>query len=282
MPSGNVVNLTNPAHVIDSQEVFKIVSNEQDTYTSSSYNDSQIDRLFIAKFEAFGAPYDPNALAAASGDEAYSWPNSSTIASECSLWMCVQTYNASQVDKNQTESITSESSYFVSFNVDPHGGENYTFLQPYSNYTVSSTASDALTEYLQDTIYFDGDIQVRGGGIDPSNDFVQAIWYASADPEDLNGWCQTLAKSITNVIRTSGPPPSGLYDGKAYQLGVRVRWPWVILPVSLVLASLIILIATIITTSGQAGRLDGLRGSTGKIKVAMRTDELGDWKLEAA
>lgn len=97
MPSGNVVNLTYPAPPTSQQVIFRVVTNDQDTYTSSSYNDSQIDRRFIGKFEAFGAPYDPNALAAASGDEDYSWPNSSTIASECALWMCIQTYNASQI-----------------------------------------------------------------------------------------------------------------------------------------------------------------------------------------
>lgn len=116
MPSGNVVNLTNPAHETYYQVVFQVVSNKQDTYTSSSYNGNPTDRLFIAKFEAFGAPYYPNSLAALLGGT-YSWSNSTTIASECALWMCVQTYNASQVDGNQTESITSEFSYFVDFNV---------------------------------------------------------------------------------------------------------------------------------------------------------------------
>lgn len=167
-----------------------------------------------------------------------------------------------------------------------------------------------MTEYLQGTDYFDGNIVLGGGGQDASNDFMQAIWYASANPGDLNTWTQTLARSITNVIRTTNPPPSGLYNGEAYQSGIRVRWPWIVLPVSLVLSSLIILIATIIKPArspvgawkssplsllfmdvdrgiknraiGQAGRFDGLQKSTGKIKVAMRTDEQGDWALKAA
>lgn len=166
-----------------------------------------------------------------------------------------------------------------------------------------------MTEYIQGAGYFDGNIQVGGGGQLPSSDFVQAIWYASADPGDLNDWTQTLARGITNVIRTTAPQPSGLYDGKAYQLGIRVRWAWIILPASLVLASLIILMSTIIRTrrsrvegwksspltllfmevdgdirkraSGQAGRRDGLRSSTGRIKVTMRADEHGDWMLKA-
>lgn len=41
------------------------------------------------KSQVFGAPYDPTALAAVSGDEAFSWLNSSTIASERALWMDV-------------------------------------------------------------------------------------------------------------------------------------------------------------------------------------------------
>lgn len=268
------------------------------------------DRLFIASFEVFGAPYDPNGLAAILVDKLYSWSNSSTIASQCALWMCVQTYNASQVDGNQTESITSEFSDFVGFNVDPHGVENYTFLQPYSNYTVSLIATDAITEYLQDTGYFDGNVQLEGNAQNPSSDFVQAIWYASADPGDLNAWTQTLARSITNVIRTTAPQSSSLYDGKAYQLGIRIRWRWIILPTSLVLSSLIILTTIIIKTvrspvrawkssplallfldvdrdirkraTGQAGRLNGLQNSTGKIKVTMRTDNQGDWMLKIA
>ncbi len=315
MPSGNILSLDNPAQTDYQQRVFTVQPDEQDTYTSSSYDDSQIDRLFIAKFDAFGAPYDPNAPAAVSGDAPYSWSNSSTIASECALWMCVQTYNASQVHGNQTESITSEFSQFVSFSVDPHDHENYTFLQPYSNYTVNAIASDAMTEYLQGTDdggtdYFNGSIQLGGGGQNPSSDFVQAIWYASANPGDLNAWVQTLARSITNVIRTTAPPSSGVYDGTAYQLGIRVRWPWIILPIALVLASLFMLITTIIKTArspvgawksspltllfmdvdrdikkratGQAGKLDGLRNATGKIRVTMRTDEQGDWMLKAA
>lgn len=320
LPSGNTVNLTNTnltyddlsntANSTDQQAVFQVVSNTQDTYTTTSYNDSLSDRLFIAKFEAFGAPYDPSGIAAISGDDLFSWSNSSTIASECALWMCVQTYNASQVDGIQTESITSEFSDLVGFNVAPHSIDNYTFLQPYSSYTVSSIATDAITGYIQGTDYFDGEIQLEGTSQNPSSDFVQAIWYASADPGGLNAWIQTLARTVTNVIRTRAPQSSGLYNGKAYQLGVRVRWPWVILPTSLVLSSLIILITTIVKTArspvrawkssplallfmevdrditeratGQANRLNGLQKSTGKIEVMMRTDEQGDWIIKAA
>ena len=309
MPSGNIINLTDPTSVTSHQVIFRTVSNQEDTYTSSSYNDSQINRLYIAKFEVFGAPYDRNAIEAP-GDGPFPWPNSSTIASECAIWMCVQSYNASQVDGNQKESITSEFAQFIDFNVDPHDVQNYTFLRPYSNYNINSIASDAMTEYLHETGYFDGSITIGGGGQDPSNDFVQAMWYASANPDDLNAWTQTLARSMTNVIRTTAPPSSSkLYDGKAYQLGIRIRWPWITLPVSLVLSSLMILITSIIKTArspveawkssplsllfmdvdrdiknravGQAGRLDGLRKSTGKVKVAMRIDEQGDWMLKA-
>ena len=256
LPSGNIVNLTNTNLTYDDllstnqQAVSQVVSNTPDTYTTTSYNDSLSDGLFIAKFEAFGAPYDPSGIAAISGDELLiSWSNSSTIASKCALWMCVQTYNASEVDGKQTESITSEFSDPVGFNVAPHSIDNYPFLQPYSNYTVSSIATDAITGYIQDTGNFDGNVQLEGTSQDPSSDFVQAIWYASADPGGLNTWIQTLARTVTNVIRTRAPQSSGLYNGKAYQLGVRVRWPWVILPTSLVLSSLIILITTIIKTA---------------------------------
>ena len=76
------------------------------------YNES--DQLYIANFAVIGAP--PNTYAN------QKW--SSTVASECALWMCVQAYESKMVLSQSTVQTFSQIANLNLTN-DPDGGFNY-------------------------------------------------------------------------------------------------------------------------------------------------------------
>jgi hypothetical protein len=90
MASGSVSTLYNqPAG--DNVVEFQV----QSSY-GAHFNTRRYDKLYIANFDMFGAPY---------GSYSSGWDNKSTISSECALWMCVQTFNVSTRSGQQVESV---------------------------------------------------------------------------------------------------------------------------------------------------------------------------------
>ena len=286
-------------------------------------NDSS---LYISNFEVVGD------VANSSGWASVSWPNSSTVASECALWMCVQAFEMSMVNANQTQAVQAVMQEFSQFQnktaVDMIDDgtplyEPYTFQdipgtmnpRPEGNYTVGWEAYYAFQNYLG--TMFNGSILLFPNSMVPSSDVVEAIWSSAGD---LDKWIKTVATSLTNAIRadkTNGKQNAALaaiedafYNGQAYQLGYEVRWPWIILPVAVVMCSLIILVATMIKTAkspvrawkgsplailfmdvdnqiketavGQLDVYNGLSNSVGRMKVIMEADREGRWFVKRA
>ena len=200
--------------------------------------------LYLANWEAVGAPAN-----------AYSdtqWQNKTTVASECALWMCVQSFDTRQTNSNQTQTVTKSFSQ-----INPRTRQaglvyNVSFLglpgdmnQALDDFTVYGGALLALTEYF--ATLFNGSISLNQAEQIFSSDPVQAIWEASAD---LDAWLQTVAASMTNVIRTVGQAePNTKYNGTGFQLGYDVRWAWIVLPAILVGMSLLILVVIMVKTT---------------------------------
>lgn len=106
------------------------------------------------------------------------------------------------------------------------------------NYTVGLGAYRAFQSYLGHT--FNGSLTQQEGGtkIVDSNVVMEAIWSSAGD---LDQWIKTVARSLTNAIRADEDgnlqfdADAKDFYGQAYVLGYYVRWPWIVLPVVLVI-----------------------------------------------
>lgn len=238
LPSGNVATLANFSETGEGTGFY--VNNSQ----GAIYNSSKYDRFYLANFDVLGAPYNTFSEG---------WPNSETISQECALWMCVQAYEVKTLSSNQVQLAVHNFSGPVnsSFPGGWSGADNFTFpplpsemhARASVNYTVNIDAYMIFTIYLAP--FFNGTIFLNLESQKPTNDYVQAIWNGT---ENLDAWIKNLALSMTNVVRTTIPMTDELYSGTGLQLGVRVRWEWLVLPAAMVGLSLFFLIATIIRT----------------------------------
>ncbi|KAK4695801.1 hypothetical protein P7C71_g2009, partial [Lecanoromycetidae sp. Uapishka_2] len=278
----------------------------------ATYNASQTDRLYLANFEIVGAPFHTL------GPQFQQNDSRSTIASECALWMCVQSYNSTMTSGKQEYSNISSFSTVGNSNIsslrEQSGGFlwNITFIDipqemnpaPGINYTISGFAYEALTQYFDPL--FNGSIHFNPGSELPSSDIMQAIWSAS---DSLDLWAQNVARSMTNVVRADSEHNISFYNGHAYQLGYDVRWSWIALPAVMVVMSFFMLVVIIVKTSrspvhawkgspiallfmnvdqplqlGAKGRLDDLNGverSISRRAVGLEEDDRGYWRFKS-
>lgn len=303
MPSGYTANITD-FNSEDGGVGFQIFQSEGFHYPANDSN-----TLYLANWEAVGAP------AYATGFT--HWQNKTIVASECALWMCVQSFDTRQTSANQSQTVTRSFSQ-----VYPHTGDiyeyysitNISFLDlppemnppPSRNFSVNVGASVALIEYFE--TLFNGTIWLEEMEQEFSSEYAMGIWYAS---RDLDTWIQTLATSMTNVIRTMGEAePEIQYDGTGYQLGYDVRWVWIVLPAILVVMSLLILVIIMVRTArspvqpwkgstlaflfmnvdeglregamAQMERYHGVEKVIGNSQVVLRRKMNGDWGFKQA
>ena len=304
MPSGNVAHLV--GFVVDNDAVegtgFQVMPSK-----GNIYNTSNPSVLYIANFDLVGAP----------GDFGQStWTNSNTVAAECAMWICVQSYDINVTNTQQTQFVQNFSQVVNSSQITALGAywTNYTFLglpanmnpRPDAQYTVDIFALTSFQDFLPPL--FNGSIYFHFDSWSPASDIIQAIWNATLS--DLDMWMKNVALSMTNALRAFDPASNDMYNGTGYQLGVQVRWWWIILPAALVVSSFITLIVTIIKTARSPvqawkgsplalllldvdldirrsadGRMDtfnGLQDSVGKTKVMMKSVQNGNWAFKAA
>lgn len=252
MPSGMVANLTNFAEPggTDEGTSFQVMQSPGAIYKPNN------SRLYVSNFEVVGG------TVTSSGTGSAPWPNSSTVASECALWMCVQAFETNMLNSNQTQIVVEEFPSIDDSNMTDITDTGYTFLDipstmnPRSNakYIVDYEAYAALEEYLDSM--FNGSVYLNLESTKPSSDVIDAMFNQA---RNLDEWMKNVATSLTNAIRSDKTNPNQLtitkseqdepYNGIGYQLGYEVRWPWIILPAALVAWSLIILVATIFRTT---------------------------------
>ena len=172
MPSGNKPNLTDsgaPYYNIGDSVSFQVMESPGAIYQQ---NDST---LYISNFKVVGSPLGTPEL------EGVPLPYSSTVASECALWMCVQAF---EVNANQTEVVVQKFSQIKNATTAiTQGGDfaNINFQDiprtmnssPYGNYTVGLGASRAFQSYLSPT--FNGSLSVLADSTVASSDVIEAI-----------------------------------------------------------------------------------------------------------
>jgi hypothetical protein len=78
-----------------------------------------------------------------------------------------------------------------------------------------------------------------------SSDITLGIWNSTTN---LDSWVNNVVASMTNVVRRTARMSQPVYNRAAYQLGVMVRWTWLILPLAMVILSILLLIVAIINT----------------------------------
>ena len=185
-------------------------------------------------------------------------------ATECALSWCVQALDTSIQNGvlNQTVVGTwSNSSALDTSDVylRPDFSSNVTEVGGDKGYYVSAMSNLPLVKFLQDA--FNATMEgISLPGMDYteqelfdltiySSDIAQALWYA----DDLDGLMDNLAARMTDALRNlySDPASNATNLGKVYttRTYVLVAWPWLILPVGLVLASCMVLFAAIISSS---------------------------------
>ena len=298
MPSGAAGMLYNN-NVTDPPYGFRVLAGSGAIY---GVNASHIP--YIANFEMIGAP--------ANSHLGTPWINSTTVAAECALWMCVRAYETRTTDAIQTQSALYSFHNATVLNSTRNNG-SWMFLdlptemnpEPQARYTVTKDAWMAIETFLlplfNGTVILDSDRQVF------SSDVMQAIWDATGD---LNTWIQTVATSMSNVIRTHIPQPEASYNGQAFQPGIKVRWVWITLHGYLVLKSLLTLVIIMIKTSkspvkawkgsplallfmdvdletrqiavSQANTTKQLKDAVGGVKVVVKMDGEGNWGFRKA
>lgn len=242
LPSGEIANLTNLTQGGEGIG-FQVFPSK-----GSYYNTKRSDILYVANFEAVGAP---------NGSISETWTpadKSNTVASECALWMCVQSYQTQQVDAAQTQTVLGE--YYTVDNSSTNDIiSNITFVNVPSDlntmsssvYAVYFPAQLAMSQYFM--TLFNGTIELNMEEQLPSSDIISGIWNSSAN---LDTWIKSIATGVSNVIRDSEiqtPAESNFYQGTGSQLGYDVRWPWIILPAFCVGLSLFVLVVIIFRTA---------------------------------
>lgn len=186
-------------------------------------------------------------------------------ATECALYWCVQTLNTSIQNGvlNQTVVRTwsnSSANDTSDVHLSPYTSGSYAGGRHTANdYYVSPMSNVPLARFLENAF----NATVRGlkmPGIGYteeelldltiySSDIAQALWHV----DDLDSLMNNLADRMTDALRNlySDPVTDAADLGKVYttQTYVHVTWPWLILPVALVIASCMVLLAAIISSS---------------------------------
>lgn len=246
MASGSVFELTTFPNTFAEGVGFQTMETR-----GQHWNMSVMDHLYITHFDMMGAPYNSIAGTATAANM--------RNASECALWWCINEYNTSFSSGQQTQHVVSSFSE-ISYPQDT-SITNYTFKFPnstagtedgsYTNYTVEFRSMIALQDQFASGSSgygspINGTVSLRSGGYLTSSDVTFALW---AGTQNQSEWIQTLATSMSNIVRINGQVPRTIYDGTAYVQGITIEWWWISLPVATVMGSIILLVIVMIRTA---------------------------------
>ena len=181
-------------------------------------------------------------------------------ATECALSWCVQTLNTSIQNGILDQTILRSWSNTSALDTSDVHLSPYTTNSNIPDYYVSPVSNVPLVRFLEDAFNASSvqGINLPGSGLSLeeqldltiySSDIAQALWHA----DDLSSLMNNLADRMTDALRNlySDPATDATAFGNVYttQIYVHVTWPWLILPVGLVLASCMLLLAAIISSN---------------------------------
>jgi hypothetical protein len=259
LPSGSIAQLTDfgPDRTVPNNSLYQVLNFRTVSGSGAVYNRSLGDRIYLMNLEIFGLPYG---FILRPDEEP---PLSNT---ECALWFCVHAYdthiNSTIQRVNMTMAEDKITTTFVPDN-DENTNQLYQFL-PLSasldhlnetSFTVNSGAAQVIADYLHRSLdgHMTTDYDVATNvetDQDFTSDLIRGIRRASQDPD---AWINSLATSMSNVVRSSNMTTRDQYNGTSYELAVVVRWQWLAFPAALVLGSIIFLVAIMIRTSRREG-----------------------------
>lgn len=176
-----------------------------------------------------------------------------TLATECSIWYCVQNYTASVDGGTPSQQVLSS---WRNDSARLSGSSDLYYDPPRSiindpemsgTFKVALLVARAMNSFMSEIFTGDGGINNSGSGF--SSDVMQALY--STDNVTLR--IENLAISMTNNIReqnnsVSGPAKGTTWKSETY---VHVRWRWFIFPSALLVLSLLFLLGAIVETSSR-------------------------------
>lgn len=239
------------------------------------YNASLMNRAYIANFFAIGY----------SKFSDLDYP-ANFSAYECALWWCVNAYEVSTQASVQTTTIVYTQDTLNASGYRPEGYRgspgndimfhNLTFprlpaeVQARLNlsapaasiqFSVMTISLVTLRAYIKSIFQGKGTTDSHATAAD--NDIVEAVWTAASGGSmaAMEDWIARVALSLSNYIRD--PSPSTFvavgsharpaeFAGHATILGIVVRWPWFVLPISIVAISIVLLVAIIVQSAGSS------------------------------
>lgn len=183
-------------------------------------------------------------------------------ATECALYFCVQTYEASVADGKFTEKIQSTASSEVTKTAgDPVQNIRLTPETCYVNgtkqapdrctYKVNWLSRVSMSNSLSPLLKGDGSLFVSNRP-DWSSDTVRAVYGNEGNTTEIDSVFHSLATALTRHARSSvcrARMVTGITWGQ--QSFVHVRWGWLVLPGALMVLSLVFLGITIFHTRNQ-------------------------------
>lgn len=179
-------------------------------------------------------------------------------ATECALYWCVQTLDMSvqngllHQNTTQTWFNSSAADTGASYLSPPATGNqaprNY-YIDPLANIPLAQFLEKTFTANMSAFNLQDMTPQEAMEFTEWSSDVAQALWSV----KDLDGFMSSLADRMTDTLRNQVHDPSNSPKGNVLlmQTYVHVSWPWLSLPLALVLLSCALLLASIITNHGS-------------------------------
>lgn len=179
----------------------------------------------------------------------------SATATTCGLWFCVQTYNISVDNGNQTQDVVgiwNETDYQFDKRYEyPDLPETFNFtnipddIGAINGYSVGFTAVQMFERYAMlgtSNAYFSYDLHDWFFTYATSNT-IRSVMEIS----DYNLWIERFALGLSNNVRSIGSASqnASLYAGKVLTSVpyVHVRWAWLSFPAIMIVAALVFLVA---------------------------------------
>ena len=111
----------------------------------------------------------------------------------------------------------------------------------------SFAALTATWSYLMENL--NGSVDISSTGKDFSNEDIRWIWNGATHADT---WIKGISTRMTNVLRLNQTQTQrDEYKGVQFELAVKVRWPWVVLPVVLVISSIAFMFTVIARTASS-------------------------------
>lgn len=174
-----------------------------------------------------------------------------TVATECSIWYCVQNYSASVDEGSPSQKVLSS---WRNDSARLSGSSDLYYSPPKSiindpeisgTFKVALSAARALNGFMSEA--FTGSGGINDSGSTFSSDVIQALY----NTDNVTLRIENLAISMTNKIREQNNSGSSPAKGTTWKTEtyIHVRWPWFIFPSALLIFSLLFLFGAIVETS---------------------------------